>query len=134
MSQKSFIRFIGIWLVNTLIIWVASMLYPTNLVLGTANYSVLVAAILSGFLVTLLCKIAKVLLVKVGNFRLKGRILMFVVYWVINAVSIWLIARLSPFTGLGISSFQWAFILGFALNFFQWVSRQIFKAAKLTTK
>ena len=125
-----YIKFILIWPVNSLIIWAANALYPGNIVLGNANMPPMAAILVSGFFVTLLCKLAKILFVKFVHLKKTSRWAMFVFYWLINSIVIWLVARLAPFTGLGISSFYWAFGLGFTLNFFQWVTRQLFKVFK----
>lgn len=134
MDSKFYLKFLLIWLVNSLIIWAASSLYPSNFVLGTANISFFGAVLISGFLVTLFCKIIKILFVKLVHLKKTSRLIMFVFYWLVNAVVIWFIARLAPFTGFGISSFYWVTALGFVLNFFQWVARQVFKAFNLTAK
>lgn len=134
MDSKFYMKFLLIWLVNSLVIWVANALYPGNVVLGTASTSLIAAVIISGFLVTLLCKIVKILFVKLVHLKKTSRLIMFVFYWLVNAAVIWLIARLAPFTGLGISSFYWAIVLGFVLNFFQWVMRQILKIFSLEAK
>lgn len=128
---KTYIKFIIIWLINSLIIWAANALYPGNIVLGNANISLTAGVIISGFLVTLLCKLVKILFVKFVHIKKTSRWVMFIFYWLVNSVIVWLVARLAPYTGLGISSFYWAFGLGFALNFFQWVIRQILKVFKL---
>lgn len=124
-------KFLIIWLVNSVIIWAANALYPGNVVLGSASVSPMAAVIISGFFVTLLCKLVKILFVKLVHLKKTSRWVMFVFYWLVNSIIVWLVARLAPFTGLGISNFYWAFGLGFALNFFQWVTRQVFKVLKL---
>lgn len=134
MSSKFFIKFLLIWVVNSLVIWAASSLYSSNFVLGTASISLTGAVIISGFLVTLLCKLAKILFIKLINLKKTSRVAMFVFYWLINAAAVWITARLAPYTGFGISSFYWAIILGFVLNFFQWVFRQILKVFNLEPK
>lgn len=127
-----YLKFIIIWLINSLIIWAANALYAGHIVIGTLNMSPMAAVLVSGFFVTVLCKLAKVLFVKFVHLKKTSRWAMFIFYWVINSIVIWLVARLAPITGLGISSFYWAFGLGFALNFFQWVTRQILKVFKAT--
>jgi len=131
MDNKFLLRFVSLWVVNSFVLYAASIFYPTHFVLGTAQLSVFGAAVVSGFLLTLLCKLAKGL---VKTFGLKGRTVMFVYYWAINGVLIWVIARLAPFSGFGISNFYWAFVLGLVANFVQWVARQLFKRMGIAAK
>ncbi|MBI4057795.1 hypothetical protein HY405_00550 [Candidatus Microgenomates bacterium] len=131
--MKFYIRFAIVWAVNSILILLASALYPANFVLGTANISPLGGAILSGFILTAFCRLAKAFLTKVG-LKVEGRYKKFLKYWLVNSVGIWLIARMAPITGLGISAFYWAFALGFVASLVQWLLRQLFKATSLLNK
>lgn len=133
MDTKFLIRFATIWIVNSVLLFFASWLYPSDFVLGNANLDKNMAVVLSGFLLTLFCRLSKIVLKKV-DLRFKERYKMFVTYWLINSVGIWVIARLEAFSGLGISAYYWAFGLGFITSFFQWLVRQGFKQAKLLQK
>ncbi len=124
--NKFVLRFVSLWVVNSFALYAASVFYPSYFVLGTAQLSTFAAAAVSGFLLTLLCKLAGSL-VKTWGLRKLGRAVMFIYYWAINGVVIWFIAKLAPFSGFGISNFYWAFALGLVINFAQWVARQIFK-------
>ncbi|MFZ5932670.1 MAG: phage holin family protein [Patescibacteria group bacterium] len=128
---KAYVRFLIIWLVNAGLFYLATSLYPANFVLGNASLTPLWAAVVSGFLLTVLCRWARPVLSKIG-LSLSGRLKMFVFYWLVNAGAIWLIARFSYLTGFGITAYYWALALGFVTNLSQWVVRQIFKAAGLT--
>jgi len=127
---KHYLRFILVWLANSLLIYIASALYPLSFVLGTAFVSVAIAPFIAGLGLTLICKLGKILLAKLGV-ELKGRYAKFVYYWVINAAGIWSLARFAPYSGLGISAYYWALGLGFATSLFQWLLRQAFKRSNL---
>ncbi len=130
MNTKFLIRFALVWLVNSVLLFAASWLYPSDFVLGNAALDKNIAGIFSGFLLTLFCKISKPLLKKL-ELHFQGRYKMFVTYWLINSLGIWVIARLEAVSGLGISAYYWAFGLGFVASFVQWLVRQAFKKAKL---
>lgn len=128
--MKVYIRWVAIWLVNSLLFYLASVVFPGNFVLGNASLTPTWAALVSGFLLTVLCRLSKPLISRFG-LKLAGRYKMFVFYWLVNAVAIWLVARFSYLTGFGISAYYWAIGLGFVTNLFQWLTRQLFKAIKL---
>ncbi len=128
--NKLWVRFLILWAVNSLIIYLASMLYPVNFVLGTNLISPFWAIVISGFLLTIICKIARPVVQMVG-LKPKGRFMMLAFYWLVNAAAIWLIARVPAFSGFGISRFSWAIGLGFVTNLGQWIARQFFKSSKL---
>jgi len=122
-----YIRFLLVWLVNTLIFFFANRFYPTSYVLGNAVMTPTMAAILVGFFLTLILKVA-------GSFKKKpkgSKYMMFGYYFLANSVAIWVLARLSVVTGFGIPAFFWAFYLGFFTVIAQWLARQIFKSLKL---
>jgi uncharacterized membrane protein YvlD (DUF360 family) len=129
-NLKHYLRFVLIWLANSLLIYIASALYPSSYVLGTARIAVGLAPFLCGLILTLICKLGKIILAKLGV-ELKGRYAKFVYYWLVNAAGIWIIARFAPFTGLGIAAYYWAILLGFFTSLFQWLLRQAFKRSNL---
>ena len=131
--MKFYLRFLIVWLLNSVIIILANRTFGTNYVLGNAVMPPMVAGIFTGFLLTVLTKSFKPLLAKIGIAK-KSRGSMFLTYWIINSVVIWALARLSVITGFGISAFYWAFALGLVTSLGQWLVRQGFKKYKLTVK
>ncbi len=130
MNSKFLVRFVLVWALNSSLFYLGNMLYPDSLVLGTATLSKGMAAVFSGLLLTILCKMAKPFVTKVGIKSVSGRLKMFVFYWLVNSLAIWIIARLAPISGFGIVAFYWAFLLGLATSLGQWLLRQVFKAVK----
>lgn len=121
-----YVRFIFVWLVNTVVILLANNLYPSSYVLGNALMSPLIALILTAFFLTLFLKVVRGLPKKPD-----GRIMRFGYYFLANSIGIWILARLSVITGFGIPAFYWAFYLGFLTTLAQWVTRQLFKKFKV---
>src|SRR3989344_6956353 len=128
--MKSTLRFAMVWLANLLPIYFASAYYPMNYTLGNASISPFKAALFSGFLLTLAGRIAKDVLPKWG-IKTNGRYKKFAVYWLVNSAAIWLISRFAFVTGIGISAYTWAIVLGFVGTLAQWLTRQIFKKLKM---
>jgi len=131
--MKIYLRFLIVWLLNSVIIFLANSAFGTNYVLGNAVMTPIVAGIFTGFLLTVLTKSVKPLLAKVGMAK-KSRCSMFLTYWIVNSLVIWTLARLSVITGFGISAFYWAFALGLVTSLGQWLIRQVFKKCKLIVK
>lgn len=128
--MKKYLPFISIWLVNTVLIYLAALVLPAYFVLGTHLITDLPGAVLSGFLLTAFCWAAKPIVASL-RIKLEGRMQMFVFYWASNFVAIWLIARFSPYTGFGIAAYYWAIALGLVASFAQWVMWQVLKKDKL---
>ncbi|MFC1625673.1 hypothetical protein ACFL1Q_01380 [Patescibacteria group bacterium] len=131
--MKFYVRFITTWALNTLLILAFVSYYPTSYVLGNAVIPPVSAGIFAGFLLTLFCRLSKPFVKKLST-KAKGRVMMFVFYWLVNSVGIWIIARLSVISGFGIASFYKALILGAVVSLGQWALRQTFKKFKLIEK
>jgi len=125
---KHYSRFIVVWLVNSILIYLANSLYPSPFELGTATVSRAFAPFLAGLLLTIICKLGKFLTIQL-KIELKGRYAKFAYYWLVNSAGLWIIARLAPLSGFGVSSYYWAVALGFFVNLAQWCVRQSFKRA-----
>ena len=128
--MKKYGSFLMVWVVNFAVITIAFVICSKSIVLGTWRLTPLLAGIVASFLLTLICRLSKLISHKLG-LKIKGRAKKFLFYWGINSVAIWLIARFAYLTGLGISAFYWAIVLGFVTSFAQWVLRQGLKATKL---
>ncbi len=100
--MKRKIYFLVFWGINSLLLYLASLVFPGNFVLGTAKHSILVAAILSGFLWTLLLWLSKYIQIRI---KVKGELKKSLFFFGVNFVSLWLVARFAPYTGFGVTSF-----------------------------
>lgn len=129
--MRKYTPFISFWALNSLVLYLATLVFAGKVVLGTAALSLGGAAVFAGFWVTLLVWVAKPLCARLNLPYLQGRVNMFLFYWLANSVAIWLVARLAPFTGLGIARFYWAIVVGLGLNVLQWFLWQGLKAYKL---
>lgn len=131
MDKKFATRFVAYWIVNSIILGLATAFFPKSFTLGNAFLSVPLAAIFSGFLLTVLLLLAKGL-AKGGNLKTKGKLFMFSYYWGSAAFGIWLVARIATISGFGIARFTWAIIAGFVVSLANWLLRQALKGMKLS--
>lgn len=131
--MKKYIPFISFWLLNSILLHLATTFYPLNFVLGNFWLSKLQATLWAGFWVTALVWSARTVSERL-NIKLEGRLRMFLFYWLANAAAIWLVARFAPLTGFGISRFTWAIGLGLVMNVAQWGLWQGLKGANLVNR
>lgn len=110
-----FISFVIVAILNYLVIWVANMWFPMNVVLGTVSLSAgWAAALFSGTLSLL--TVLFLPFMTMWEQRMKRNFApheMMLVYLVFNFVSVWLITRKSEVFGVGVTS--WLVVLGLAL-------------------
>lgn len=115
------ITFFLIWLVNVLVIGLANVVFPNNIVLGTMSLSYYMALLLSS---GVLAWVATLVLPLFTEIEIHKQMVLTPQHWmlgylIINVVSLWVLARLAEAIGLGISS--WVYVLGMAavLDFVQ---------------
>lgn len=100
------------WLFNSLLIYLLGLIFPSWVVLGNFRLLPFEAAIYAGFWLTffvwMMSEYMSTRKVKLEPFTLR---LLFL--FVVDSLGIWIISRYAPrYTGLGIASFWWAFLLG----------------------
>lgn len=111
--------FISFWVSNSLFFYLAFLVWPGSVVLGNDIRSPVAAAMLNGFLLTIVIA-ALPLILKTVNFKVKTGTEQTIIYLVFNTVAIWVLAHLATFTGFGITAFWVAIVLGFGINLLQW--------------
>jgi len=126
---KQYVRYLIIWAINTGVIMLANTYWPSNYVLGNAVIPPIYAAFFAGFLLMVFDKAMKPIIKRL-IMKERSRYIMFGIYWFVNFVGVWLIARISVVSGFGISAFYFAIALGFVACVAQWLVRQFFKLVK----
>ncbi len=113
------------WLANSLVLLIFGWFFPADIVLGNWRFGMIEAAVYTGFWVTFW--VWSFWDFALGRQIDLGRPLVnFIYFYPVNVFSFWLIARFANYSGLGISSFIMAFILGLAGYFLQqWVRKSI---------
>ena len=118
------------WITAMLLIWAANAFFPTHFVLGSLTMSVTYGIIFSGLVWTVLVwftePVLRLFKIKPG----KGMSMM-MAYLAANVVALWLISRLGPVIGFGISGILWVFGLAFVANFVQYIVWIILAKLKL---
>ncbi len=119
--------FLSFWVmlvVNVLVIFLAHLLFPMGVVLGTHSLSMSWALILSMSLLSLLC-VWGMQCVAYHEWR-RGKEYSpkdwMVMYFVLDVVSVWVIARFASHLGFGIAHWWVALLLGVVLDFVQGIS------------
>ena len=106
------------WVINSLVLYLANLLLPGNVVLGNWRFSSIESSIYAGFWLTFLIwvfwdfEIAK-------KFNLKKKIVFFGFFLLVNSISIWVVSRFSNITGFALINYKWALIIGFIATIFQ---------------
>lgn len=121
MDQKKLVGFLSFWVVNTVVLLVASVIFSGNVVLGNSRVSTPMAAIISGLIITGLTSLVQPLVAKSG-FRVKGN-LMGGVYLVANIVFVWIIKHFALTLGLGVATINfipYVIPVGILLTAGQW--------------
>lgn len=106
--------------INALVIYITPSVFPDWVVLGTSTIPPLVAAIIAGALLTLIISFVEPFM-KYKKWKVSDERAWALIYALVNVVSVWGIARVSIYTGVGISSFLIAIVLGIELLLIQWV-------------
>jgi hypothetical protein len=130
--MKKYNGFIAMYLVNVLLIWGANMLFPANFVLGSANNSTWGAILVVALLWDVLVWFTQPLLRKF-KVELKKPMSIAAAYLVANFLVLWVLARLGPVFGFGVSSFVWVFALALVANLVQYAVWTVLAKLKLAT-
>ena len=107
--------------VNGLAIWLANRFFPNQVALGTWSISKFWAIVHSMGALALIDVLA---ISSVADYEVKKNKVLskkerMVIYFLVNAVGIWLIARAAEQFGMGISSWLVAVVLALVLDLFQ---------------
>ena len=99
------------WLVTSLLLYLAHIIFPGSVELGTYKFTVVDAMIYAGFWVSFLNWLIKDTAI-VRGLHPESKFGSLVFYILVGSLSVWMVARFAPYTGLGIVSYRWALLLG----------------------
>jgi len=122
---KKYYGFISFWLLDSLLLYLATVVYPAAYTLGTFRLSVFWAAVVAGFIWTVLVWFSKPI-VAIVKLKVPDKMKTFF-YLLANFVALWLVARIAPYSGFGVASFVWAFLLALVAIFVQYLVMKIIK-------
>lgn len=123
--MKKYYGFISFWILDSLLLYLATVVYPAAYTLGTYRLSTLWAAIVAGFIWTVLVWFSEPI-VSIVKLKVPDKMKLFF-YLFTNFVALWLVARLAPYSGFGVASFVWAFVLALVANFVQYLVMKVVK-------
>jgi hypothetical protein len=104
------------WLVTSLFLYLAHFFFGSSVVLGTYKLGIVDALIYAGFWLTFLNWAIKDMVI-VRGIHPDSRFGSLVFYILVGSLSVWIVARFAPYTGLGIVSYRWALLLGLFIGF-----------------
>ncbi len=119
MKKSVLWAFVTFWILDSLLLYFAKVLYPAYFVLGTRSMSLWVAVFVAGFIWTLFVWLGAKFVKKLT--KVKGRAVMFGFYFVVNFVALWLTARIAPISGFGVARFVWVAYLALIADVFQYL-------------
>lgn len=126
LNQKSslhdlLLMYLGFFLAQSIVVYIANMIAPKQVVLGTHFYSPLHSLLQSVAIITVLI-IAAVPMVELLAEQIRVKLTAsywFVITAVVNIAVIWFIARFAEMLGFGIASYMVAVVLGIVFSIVQ---------------
>ncbi|HJY98997.1 MAG TPA: hypothetical protein VJ227_04760 [Patescibacteria group bacterium] len=110
--------FVTFWVLDSILLYVGSLLYPFYFVLGNKNLSVIWAAVVAGLVWTFLVWASDPI---IGDkFKTKSKLIKFGFYFLANFFGLWITARFASTFGFGATSFVWLVFLALLANIFQY--------------
>jgi hypothetical protein len=106
------------WLGNTLVLYIFSLVFPANVILGNYRFSPIESAIYAGFWVTFFVWVLWDFALAKGV-KFDSMIVTLGYFWAANIFGYWLVSRFSQVAGFGISGYIWAFAIGLGAYFVQ---------------
>ncbi len=106
--------FFLLWLVNAIVLYLANVLLPKQLVLGTMSLSYMAALLLSSGVLAWLATITMPLFTEI---EIRKKMVLAPQHWllgyfVINTIALWVVARFADVLGFGVAS--WIYVVGLA--------------------
>lgn len=110
--------FLLYWLINIIVIYTLSLIFPSSIILGNHRLIAFEASVYSGFWLTFFVWTMWDFVVFRGV-KLEPAPLGFIYFLTVNVLGIWIVSRYSQYTGIGITSYAWAIVIGLVANTFQ---------------
>jgi hypothetical protein len=117
-------NFFALFAVNSLVIALANLYFPEDVVLGTSYitrewaiiHSMSTLALINIFVIPMVREYEEI------KWKMLSKIQWIKLYFVVNLAGIWIIARLSEQLGMGLKSWRVVFVLAIAFDFAQTIS------------
>ncbi len=105
MNEHSVKKYLILWGVNSLIVYIAPFIAPGYVVLGNDKSGPVVSAILSGVIIVALMTLGMKLASYAVSFKKGSEAALGGILLIVNTLAIWITARFADITGFGIASF-----------------------------
>lgn len=127
LDKKTLIPFSIFWIIDSVLLYLAAVLFPQYFTIGNWRFSPVMAVIFSGLIWTGLVWFSEPLFRKAGK-KLEKDYQMAIFYFIANFAALWVTARLAPFFGFGTTRFIWILGLAFVANLIQFAAWKIVKS------
>ncbi len=117
MDQTKLIKFLATWVVNSILLVVISQIFSGSVVLGNVVLSKGIAAVFSGFLITIVFFLVPVVVEK-SEAKIKDFRLWLILDFMALVIGTWVVKRLSVLTGLGIANILLVLIVALLITLF----------------
>ena len=134
MEVKKLVEFFSFWVANTVGLLILYFVFKGNVVLGNDKVSVSMAALLTGFVFTVLGAFVDPLVrksgliesikstIKASGLKLKEDAVWGLIYLAANIVIVWVLKRFALTIGLGISNILFTLVVAVGLTAAQWIA------------
>lgn len=112
------ILYLFYWIISFAIFYLTYRVFPDGFVLGNWKFTPIEAGIYSSFWLVVFVWVVWDFLISRGV-DLKENLGTWLYFWAVNAVGIWLVAKLSRILGLDIKNYLWAIGVAFVVNLAQ---------------
>ena len=119
--MKRYQKFLVFWLIDSAILYLASLLLPRSVTIGNSIFVKYQAIVFSGFIWSFIVWYAEPVF-KDMEIDLRDTSTMMLVYLSLNFATVWFIARFSFITGIGIASFLYVALLAVVGNLVQYIA------------
>lgn len=117
--MKRYKQYLLFWLINVLLLYVFSLIFPSSVTLGNSIFKPYQALVFSGFIWNMALWVYEAA-IKDLEIPQDNSTVMMLGYLFVNFATLWLIARFAFITGIGVSSFVYISILAVVANFIQY--------------
>ncbi|MBI3282615.1 hypothetical protein HYZ70_00890 [Candidatus Curtissbacteria bacterium] len=133
MDQKKLVEILAFWVVNTAVLLISSFIFGNNVVLGNDKVSAPMAAVISGGIITAFGYLVPPVVARSG-YKIKNENLWGGIYFVANALVVWVVKRFALLLGLGVASIFYVILVAVLLTGAQWAAARATGAMGRTSK
>ena len=132
--MSNHLLYFGYWLVNSLLLFIASLVLPESVMkLGSWRFNSLESSLYAGFCITFLIWVWWDFALA-HKFTLDNKMFAFAFFVFVNSFSILAVSTFSYFTGVEVISYIWIVIIGLVVTILQRVTRSFIVGKRPSTE